>query len=167
MRNSFHKLFAVLLLITCFNSSNSFADGAGDHEKEKDKKPLPKPLCFTLFCIYHRKADDHRGPMKCRAASDFKKNVAPNGDELWDNSMPGTHPSLEVECDHTLVYRSGGIRYTDWNGTRVQGTPGPFPAITLPREALHEGHYYSYSFLQFEDQTLPGQCFIYTKAPVE
>lgn len=142
-------------VFTLFFINPSFAD-----DISKNKNDTDKLRCFTIYCLYHKKADDRFGHSKCRAISTFKKWVGKGGQELEDDSSPPMNPSLDIECDGKVIYGDSSVRFTNRMGTRIQAAPGPFPALLLPRDSLHDGHFYNFSFLQLESQTLSGQCFI-------
>lgn len=120
---------------------------------------------FNLFCSYKKKIKDKEGYEACRSAAKFLKGVGPKGEELHDFSSHINHPDFEVECDQHLIFNNRAQRLTDHYGTRIQGLPGPFPAILLPRDTLKEGRRYVKSSLELEGQILPGYCYLYNSLP--
>ena len=162
------KLFKATILLLLVTSTVAYAYDSpmGDKEKEKEKEYRhPKPYCFDLYCVYHKKAKDSDGFEKCKVGATFKKSVAENGYELDDEASRAIDAKFQVECDGKVTFNNGATVYSSFYGSRIQALPGPFPSLTLPNAALHEGHFFSVSFLQLENQTLPGQCFISTKLP--
>jgi hypothetical protein len=104
-----------------------------------DCKPKTKEVCFNLVCYYN----DHKQPegyKNCRAAATFTKDVTLDGGEVEDDSNHKNNPQLEVSCGgSTLFFNNSARRFTNLLGTRIQGETGPFPAVLLPRGALHSG----------------------------
>lgn len=128
-----------------------------------EPKP-PREVCFNLVCNFEGESphDHYQG---CTAASRFTKQVTDEGEETRDDSGHGDSPVLEVQCDHDTVYNSGSRRFTDVSGTRIQGRPGPYPAVILPPGSLSERPHHVEAALEFGEQTLRGTCFLYTGEP--
>lgn len=138
-----------------------------DSCKGKDCPPPerpPRPVCFNVYCTYQ--GDEQQGAKKhydrCTAAASFVHLVADDGDEVFDNSADSSNPAFEVQCDSQVLYDGPAHRYTDRLGSRIQGIPGPYPAIVLPVGALTELRHYSESSLEVDDQRLSGDCYVYT-----
>lgn len=169
-------LVPVALLL---GSGAGFASDSSDKLPPEDKLPEsfdckdPDNLtCFNIYCRYEESrhdddksdsfTDSHDSYEKCRAASQFKKNVGDDGSEIEDRSYPPFNPRMAVECDGSVIYNNSAHRYTDYKGTRIQAQHGPYPAILLPKGALRDDHHYVRSVLELSDQTLKGYCYIYT-----
>lgn len=158
---------------------------AGEYEdsrcrgRDQDCEVKTKEVCFNLVCFYEsKKLSDDRddwGFKKCKVASTFKKKVTLDGGEVEDDSYHENNPQLEVDCDGQRIFNNSARRFTDLLGTRIQGETGPFPAISLPRGALHgnfphdSGYHVSPSVLEVEGdkhkERLKGKCHIWTGAP--
>lgn len=135
-------------------SGQSAGKDNGECKYEGCKKT--RPTCFNLYCVYQKDGD------RCEAAATFNHFVTDEGRETWGNSTEGNNPVYSVSCGGHSIYSGSGHRYTDRLGTRIQGIPGPFPAIVLPVGALKELRHYSESTLETRDETYLGTCYIYT-----
>lgn len=149
-----------LILVFILVSSRSVRSDDGLGKVCEGEKCQPRPACFNVFCTYGKDDDGHYS--KCEASAAFTHAVSGDGDEIFDNSTQSDNPTFEVQCDQTVVYNGPAHRYTDRLGTRIQGIPGPYPAVVLPVGALREMRHYSESSLEFKDQRLSGSCYIYT-----
>lgn len=141
--------------------------GHGCEEKTKD-------VCFNVVCYYHN-PQNPPGYKSCRAAAKFQKDVTLSGGEVEDDSNVKNNPELEVSCENTVLYNNSSNRFTNLLGTRFQGQTGPFPAVLLPRGALHSGsngssgNHTSSSILEIDSThgqlKAQGSCYIWTGAP--
>lgn len=127
----------------------------------------------------HKGGHDHwKKPQTCKAVAIFEKVVTLDGGEVADHSPVASTPlspqipRLTVECDNETKYNDHARRFTDLLSTRIQGLSGPFPAIYLPRGALHTGQHVSDSYLEIDSGIptnrairMPGKCYVWTGAP--
>jgi hypothetical protein len=88
--------------------------------------------------------------------------VTLDGGEVTDDSEYPFNPKFEIECDDEWIQKGPSRRFTEILGTRIQAEQGPFPALVLPRGALHVGPHSSDARLEFTNQTMNGSCFIYS-----
>jgi hypothetical protein len=85
------------------------------------------------------------------------------------------NPKLEVVCDGETIFNNSARRFTGLLGTRIQGESGPFPALILPRGALHSGAnggsgpHVSKALIEIDDGRRvfqeEGRCHIWTGNP--
>lgn len=132
-------LNVVGVLLVAFSASAVMADG-GHHRCPKGSNCFPKKreACFTAFCSF-QDLNQPPGFQNCRAAATFNKAVTVTGGEVVDDSDPSNNPQFEVVCDDSVIYNNSALRFTDLLGTRIQAEAGPYPALLLPRGALHSG----------------------------
>jgi hypothetical protein len=144
-----------------------------DQDDGKQSEPKRKAL-FNLVCYYKHEANPE-GFKTCKVVSRFEKAVTPDGGEVTDESpelsegqgaTPET-PTFLVECNNARKWHLYGRRVTDLLSTTISATPGPLPAIYIPRAMLHVESHISDSYLDIDTGVpenrlrLPGKCYIW------
>lgn len=161
MKFEFRKLSAFgLLLSALIAQGNDQVSGSGCDGKNCKKI---KNSCFNVYCSFKKDKDDKNNEeYSCQAAAQFDKAIFEDGKEVEDNSDVSNNPTFEIECKDNKIFNGTAHRYTDSQGTRIQAQVGPFPALVLPRGALHDGHGYAVTVLELGDVSLRGSCYLYT-----
>jgi len=159
----------VLLLLAVILSSGKLAY-AGDYfddydDYENDSCGPDHKVCFNVYCNFKKK--NEHSDQNCEAAAKFTQWVSKRGYEIRNESDGELNPLFEVKCGTDLIYTGIGRRFTDRNGTRIQGSYGPFPGIHLPKYSLEAGKRTVDSCLDLRDANLDGYCFVYTGAFVQ
>ena len=177
------KNFALAAMLVSLVSLSAFAD---DEDMGRcpgpDCKVKTKKVCFNLQCTYgdHHENETSIDPegghdRNCRAAATFVKAVTKDGGEVSDDSNSHNNPRFEVKCGKDSLTDNSARRFTTLLGTRIQREQGPFPAILLPRGALHSGSdnlagfHVAKSVLEVDTghkvKHLHGTCYIWTGNP--
>ena len=154
-------------------------DDYADQDDQEGQDDDEVGTMFNVACFYND-AKQVKGFRSCKANAIFTKNVTADGGEVADESPTPTHPlsteipQFKVECENTSLWNDHGRRFTDLLSTRIQALSGPFPAIYLPRGALHVGPHVSDSYLEIETDMpkskpirIVGKCHIWTGAPLK
>lgn len=153
------RLMLVIALV--FSTTSGWASGRDNGRQDSFRRI--RSVTFNVFCKFKGEAEAQY--RKCFAGARFEKDVYWHGEEVEDRSDYPFNPEFEVECDGHLIHNTGGQRFTDEEGNRIQALSGPYPAIVFARGSLRDGRRAVSARLElfndFSDNAYSGTCQIY------